>query len=235
MIRILRPLLLVGLLTPAAVSAQESITLDFSDPYASVFNTFVDAADGGLTTVTAPLAPGRLETLTLTGDTVNPAGGQLVVSGGVLGIQSDPTGTPSPSIDESPSDLLTLTFNFDGILTGLDLEGLNFRTFGISGLAYNVANLDTPTDSLDLVGPYFGSGASGPNGETQTQPDQSITGLNLDFSAGDTLEFFETNAGGSITASLQIQSLTVTVIPTPATGLTLAAATLLLAVRRRRA
>ena len=220
-----------ALTTPA--SAQESVTLDFSDPYAGVFNTFVDAIDGGPTTVTAPLALGRLETLTLTGATANPAGGQLVVRNGVLGVQSDPTGSPSPFVDELTNDLLTLSFNFDGTLTGIDLEGLNFRTFGIGGLAYNVANLDAPAGSVDLVGPYFGSGASGPNGETQTQPDQSVTGLSLDFSAGDQIQFFETNAGGSLTASLQIQSLTVTVIPAPATGALLALAAGLLITPRR--
>ncbi|MEO1235970.1 MAG: hypothetical protein AAFX76_04200 [Planctomycetota bacterium] len=153
--------------------------------------------------------------------TAGSTSGQGVVNatGTSLGVNDLATsGDSTDDLEEGLGETLTFEFNFDGTLTGIDLTGVSDPE------RLTIQNLDTG-DSVELVD--SGSPLSG----TQLGGGDAITTLNLSFSSGDDLLFFlsGTAPGGSL---LGLQ--TITVVPTPATGATLALIGLSL-LRRRHA
>ncbi|MEL7087042.1 MAG: hypothetical protein AAGL98_01140 [Planctomycetota bacterium] len=184
-----------------------------------------------------PIEAGSSQTVDIAGRTFGGGGGLLVTGTTGLGIQTNDTGG-SPATDNNINELdrLAVIFNFDGSVTGLDLEGL-LTTFSNQERASVslVRDLDLGTQTelasfefIDNNLSFFDGTA--PAGTTVLDPgDSTVFPLGLSFEIGDALVFETSN---SSLASYSLQSITV--VPTPATAGMLALAGGLLAGRCRR-
>ncbi|MEM8739108.1 MAG: PEP-CTERM sorting domain-containing protein [Planctomycetota bacterium] len=238
----------VGGASVAGASVSEAsvvgpVTLDFSDPSASVFTTFDPATDSGPVTTVQPVGVPPVANITLTGSATNTDAGQLVVDGGALGIQSNVTGNPDDNFNAG--DELVFSFDQAGTLLGLDFDSLGAEStssssFGAPDSLEGFEFTDNNGNVTLFISDFFG--AAGPQNIfgspvfTPTDGNDAIS-LDIDFEAGDEfrLSGFSTGSGfPTVDLSVELEAITF-VIPEPGVGGLLGVLGAMVLSRRRRA
>ena len=216
------PLLLLVFAASSPRTSAATI-VDFSRNDGDDFSTFGD----GVFTVTAPVATGGSEQITVAGST-NVGGIQqgreLVVVGDNYGVQTDNQNTTANATINS-GDRLSFSFDFAGTLTGLDFDNVTANGTGTN--QYDRAELYLNGALVDrfVDGAYFG-------GTTQygtlLNNDDAIDSLSIDFDATDVFDL----RVSFTSRSYSLQSLAL-LVPEPNSALVLFGLAMMLPARRR--